>query len=148
MTKPCGNCKLCPNMTTQSKITYRGIIKQCINGGTCKTSNVVYAARCKIHNTLYVGHTGDPLSSRFAKHRYDIKNRPNNSELAEHFHQNHSPTDLEVTILKAGLESHESRKRAEDIWMCKLQTISPAGLNKDCGGYVKEVYKMYSDVKN
>ena len=84
---------------------------------------------------------------RFSKHRYDIVKRPGNCELAEHFHADHSLTDLEVTILEGGFKSFESRKRAEDKWMCRLQTISPAGLNKDCCGYVKEVYKLFGDVK-
>ena len=118
------------------------------SGGTCKTSNVVYAARCKIHDKIYVGHTSEALSTRFSKHRYDIMKRPNNSELAEHFHQNHSMSDLEVNILESGFSSDAERIRAEDKWFCKLKTLAPAGLNKDCHGYAKEVYEMYRDIKN
>ena len=149
ITKPCGKCKLCPNIATlNSQISYNGLTKRLFGGGTCKTSNVIYAARCKIHDKLYVGHTGEALSTRFSKHRYDIGKRPNNSELAEHFHEDHSMSDLEVTILESGFKSSAERQRAEDKWMCRLQTLSPAGLNKDCHGYAKEVYKMFRDVRN
>ena len=40
----------------------------------------------RIHHKLYIGHTCEALSTRIAKYRYDIKKGPNNSKLAEHFH--------------------------------------------------------------
>ncbi|XP_066926568.1 uncharacterized protein [Clytia hemisphaerica] len=147
-TKPCGKCKLCPNIVTQSEITHNCITKRVTNGGSCKTKNVVYAARCKIHDKLYVGHTGEALSTRFSKHSYDIGKRPKNSELAEHFHRDHSFADLEVMILESDFSSSAERERAEDKWMCRLQTLAPSGLNKDCHGYAKEVYQMFRDVRN
>ena len=47
---------------------------------------IIYAAQCSKHKVLYIGHTGEQLSERFSKHRYDIKNKPDNSELAKHFY--------------------------------------------------------------
>ena len=44
---------------------------------------------------------GEQHSERSSKHRYDIKNRPDNSELARHFHESHNLIDhLNVTILQ------------------------------------------------
>ena len=106
------------------------------------------AVHCSEWCPVGVLHTSEALSTRFSKHRYDITKRPNNSELAEHFHQNHSMSDLEVNILESGFSSDAERIRAEDKWFCKLQTLAPTGLNKDCHRYAKEVYEMYRDIKN
>ena len=44
------------------------------------------------------------LSERFSKHRYDIKNTRDNSELAKHFHEIHNfNDDLKVTILQINI---------------------------------------------
>ena len=79
------------------------------------------------------------VKHRFAKHRYDFKKRPENSELADHFHNGHLLDDLQLTILESGFASTKERERVEDKWMCCLLTMSPNGLNKDCGGYAKEL---------
>ena len=46
-------------------------------GATCKTIGIIYAIKCNkcdhIH-WAYIGHTCDPMSERFSKHKYDIKN--------------------------------------------------------------------------
>ena len=50
-----------------------------------------------------------------SKHRYDIRKRPENSELAEHFHLNHDPEkDMEVFILQTGLKTEAEREFFED----------------------------------
>ena len=61
-------------------------------------------------------------SDILGKHRYDFIKRPENSEPADHFHNGHSLDDLQLTILES-----------EDKWMCRLLTMSPNGVNKDCG---------------
>ena len=53
--------------------------------GNCKEREIIYAAQCSKHKVLYIGDTGEHLSQRFCKHPYDIKNRPDNSELAKKF---------------------------------------------------------------
>ena len=64
--------------------------------GNCKEREIIHAAQCSNHKVLYIGHTGEQLAERFSKHRYDIKNRPDNSELGKHFHESH----IYKTILK------------------------------------------------
>ena len=45
------------------------------------------------------------LSERFYKHRYKIKNRRDNSELAKHFHEIHNLNDdINVTILQINIK--------------------------------------------
>ena len=135
---PCSKCKLCKHISNDLPTN----VSVKASGGTCKSSNVVYAAWCTKHNQIYVGQTGEQLSDRFSKHRYDIKNRPNNSELAGHFHKDHDlDTDLRVTILQQ-LENDNSLERTyhEDRWICRLQTLAPNGINQDTNGYAKEMY--------
>ena len=144
-TKPCGRCKLCPLINETDEITNErsGITRKCHSGGNCKTRNVVYAARCKKHQTIYVGHTGESLATRFAKHRYDIAKRPNNSELAEHFGKDHKMNeDMDVVILQSDISNANARKRFEDKWICRLQTLKPSGMNQDHGKYAEEVFRL------
>ena len=72
------------------------------HGGDCQSENVVYAAWCRKHKVTYVGQTGEKLSRRFSKHRYDILHRPSNSELAGHFHKDHDlDKDLGIVLFRA-----------------------------------------------
>ena len=60
------------------------------SGGNCNSKNVIYAARCRIHNEIDIGHTGEEIKERFHKHRYDTEN----TELAEHFSKEVIPLTL------------------------------------------------------
>ena len=85
------------------------------------------------------------MSDRYSKHKYDIKNRPKQNELATHCHRDHElEKDLEVFILDYGIHKLEDRKRLEDKYICKLQTLHPNGMNSDIGPYAKEMYKCWS----
>ena len=105
----------------------------------------MYAAWCKKHKLTYVGQTGGKLCDRFSKHRYDIKKRPENNELSEHFHTDHDvDKDLGVVILeKLQVETSEARKFYEDRWICKLQSFQPDGINVDVGAYAKGMYTCF-----
>jgi len=70
--KTCKTCKL---------LSKESIIKSTTNHtfelktkNHCNAKNIVYADKCKQHNTIYVGQTGEELRNRFNKHRYDAKN--------------------------------------------------------------------------
>ena len=110
---PCGNCKFCKHIQTSDHIKnlQKNITVKLKGGGDCKTSGVKYAATCTEHDVIYVGHAGDKFCDRFSKHRYDIKYRPPNSELATHFNEDHSDEDMVVMILESGTES-----KPEYVW--------------------------------
>ena len=76
---------------------------------------------CKL---LYIGETSFELISRFNKHRYNAKSRPDNCDLAEHIHEegHNFDKDIEVTILKQGFQSAEEREFYEDKFICVLGT--------------------------
>ena len=93
---------------------------------------------------MFQAQTGEQLSERFSKHRCDIKSRPDNSELAKHFHENHNLSDdLNATILENNIKSAAARRYHEDKWICKLKTLAPNGLNTEIGDYAKEMKNFY-----
>ena len=149
-TKKCKNCKLCPNIRTVTSISnpQKKIEIKINDGGTCRSKGVVYAAICTKCSKIYVGQTGDQLKDRFSKHRYDIKKRPDNSELAEHFHKDHSiDKDMKVLILQSGLgKSERQREREEDRWICRLQSMAPTGINTKIENFAKEMYTSFARV--
>ena len=118
------------------------------SGGNCKSNNVIYAARCKVHDLIYVGHTGEELSQRFSKHRYDASKRPENTELSKHIAKHHHDfeRDIDITILKSNLKTVPERELFEDKFICSLGTKSPNGLNVDLGSYGKEMYDSYANL--
>ena len=84
------------------------------------------------------------LSERFSRHRYDIKNRSDNSKLAKHFHEcRNLIDDFNVTILQNNIKTAAARRYHEDKWICKLKTLAPHGLNTEIGDYAKEIYNFY-----
>jgi len=146
---PCTNCKTCKLLTHEKFITTpnnrRFELKTKIH---CRAKNIVYAAKCKHHKTVYVGHTGEELRTRFNKHRYDAKKRPENNELAKHIfdHKHDFDRDIELYILQENLPLLGERTLQEDKWVCLLGTLTPTGLNVDTNLFAKEMYSSYQKV--
>ena len=154
-TVPCSKkCeKTCHLICEGSTITNNktGRVVKLENACDCNTKDIVYAARCKVCDLIYIGETQDPLRTRFSKHRYDSKKRPDNCELAKHMfdHKHDFEKDLEITVLKQGFKSAQERKYYEDKFVCLLGTLGPNdGMNalSKLGGYAKEMYSMYNDL--
>ena len=81
-----------------------------LDRGNCRSANIVYKARYKIHGDIYIGNTGEALRERL-KNRADAKNRPDNNQLAllAHNYLHNLDKDIEVLILKRNL--HQRHKR-------------------------------------
>ena len=153
-TAPCSKkCKkTCHLIYEGSTITNNktGRIVKLEDACDCNTKDIVYAARCKVCDLIYIGESQDPLRIRFSKHRYDAKSRPDNCDLAKHFFdkKHDFEKDLEITVLKQGFKSAQERKFYEDKYVCLLGTLGPNnGLNHmaQLGSYAKEMYSMYND---
>ena len=87
------------------------------------------------------------MSERFSKHKYDIKKRPLQNELAEHCHGTHDPEkDLLVYILDHGIKEQGKREQLEDKYICMLQTMPPHGLNTKINAYAKEMYLPWKHI--
>ena len=116
-------------------------------GGNATSRNVVYAARCRRCDLIYVGYTTQALNERFNTHRSDITNHPDRSELPKHFRNNPScnfDRDLELHVLQrdAG-DTRALLEAAEDKWVLRLQTISPNGMNKKLNEYGSTFKKLF-----
>jgi len=77
--------------------------------------NAIYGVISTCCDMICMGQKVVALSSRFSKHRYDVKNCPDNSDIAEHFHTGHQDCDMKVFLLQTGL-SLELRRRAWIPW--------------------------------
>ena len=91
------------------------------------------------------------MEERWSKHKYDIRNRPEQNELSKHCKRNHDPEkDLEVTIVDYGIEKLEERERMEDKMIYRLQThqSNKGGMNLDTHAYAKEMYSLWTQVKS
>ena len=77
-TQSCNKCKTCNIINTDAYVTneHNGIKIKITSGGNCRSKNIIYVARCKVHGLLYVGHSGEELRDRFNKHRYDAHKIP------------------------------------------------------------------------
>ena len=95
-----------------------------------ESKNVVYFIDCKMCKKLYVGQTQHKLLDRLKQHLYHINITTKMSVLYDHF-QPHGADNLRIT----GLESQPhwsaaQRIQAERLWIAKLNTGVPMGLNE------------------
>ena len=94
---------------------------------TCNSFNVIYLIECKKCKIRYVGQTARPLRFRIAQHLYNIHNTYHTS-VTYHFTESCSINDFTFTALE---HCPDPRKRLikESMWIKRLNTLSPAGLN-------------------
>ena len=118
-----------------------------MHGGNCRTANIVYAARCKIHGNIYIAITGKELRERFSKHSYYAKNRPDNNEFAAHIHkhQHEFDKDIEVLTLKENLYHKHDRELQKDKLIYLLGTKLPRGINIELKHYGREIYEAFPE---
>ncbi|GAA6073383.1 uncharacterized protein LOC105358296 isoform X1 [Tachysurus ichikawai] len=118
----------------QTKYVQNKFTKEVFNtyqSGTVHSKNCVYLITCKQCGAQYVGETGNTILVRMTQHKHNIqKRKETNTYLVQHFLE-HGWESFRVMILQAS--SHWSvlqRKRAEKIWIQKLGTMHPQGLNE------------------
>ena len=87
----CKGCKLCKIINNEDIVINKnnGAQVRTKKGGHCQSTGVIYAVTCIKCQQIYVGHTGETMAKRWSKHKYDIRNRPDQNELATHCHHNH-----------------------------------------------------------
>ena len=95
------------------------------------TKNCVYLIRCRKCSAQYVGETMNDIRARFAQHRHNILKKKNTqTALVKHFIE-HGWDAVEATGLQSDPKwSAQLRKRAERLWITKLGTREPRGLNE------------------
>lgn len=93
------------------------------------SSKVAYVITCTTRNRHYIGETQHTILTRFKQHLRNIGESKLTTTLVIHF-QTHSVTHLII----CGLEANDrwtpgQRKRTESIWIKRLGTLTPNGLN-------------------
>ena len=135
----CGNhsCKLCPYLltvnTAMSKLSKR---KHLVYGNmSCQTQRLVYLLQCARCGRQYVGLTVNTLADRATKHLQEVR-RGGSSKLQLHYNgEGHTPHDMRFQPLaKVGddltpSEAETQLKKLETMWIKRLGTMQPIGLN-------------------
>ena len=98
---------------------------------TRSTSNVIYLISCRICGIQYVGATRTTPKRRFYGQRSTVNTKKIDTPVGQHLNlPNHSITDM----ISQGIESLDTRPDTvrtsrEKMWMRRLRTVQPHGLN-------------------
>lgn len=93
------------------------------------SKNLVYAIQCSVCGLMYVGETGARMGDRLQQHLYNIRTFKSGTFVAAHFRE-HTEGALKIMGLQANPGwSEGQRRRTERIWMDRLGTHEPTGLN-------------------
>ena len=118
-----------------------------VQAGKPTDSNVIYAAECTKCKVIYVGQTGGKVSTRMSGHRSDVKHYPERCEFPKHFSDNgcNFETDLRVTILEHVKGGEGTRLQKDAVWMTRLQSITPNGLNARSSEFASVSKALYGE---
>ena len=137
-------CKCCQSLVETQSFQINGKKHVTLNGGSCKSSNLIYGVNCTKCNLWYVGETGMKLHERLNQHRHSIGeiqrgesiDKSNDTGLSEHFAlDGHSfEEDAALYILEKGeWVNAEERRCKESFYICRFSTLEPTGMNKKAG---------------
>ena len=113
---------------------------------TCKSENIIYMIYCQVCNIQYIGETKQKLIRRFSNHKTNINGKKSGQVVHKHFEESgHGISNLRVIPIEKidknnvnlrGLNEIQKDKaitkyrlEREKIWISKLQTAYPFGLN-------------------
>ena len=131
-------CKYCKKISQSGKIknlhnnkTYNTVTK-----GTCQSNNLIYSLECNWCHIKYVGQTKNRIIDRFQGHIFDIKHN-HSTTVGRHFESQSVHLDPNMTIhileyvrLPKDLQrSNSLRDNRELVWIHRLNTLLPNGLN-------------------
>ena len=147
----CENCRLLSHAEisdTSCQVTYSPV-----QDITCHMRNVVYAIiRTKCWPTVHVGETERELRERMTEHLRDMrlrKDKPINFHFGEKGHTQH---DMAFTVLeKVYAAERIERQLREGLWIRKLSTVQPGGLqckrlfHTSSGDVMAEKVKKYGN---
>ena len=124
-------CKMCPYVLETKNIKSKTNQSfETTNLFHCKTTGVIYVITCGKCAKQYVGQTGKRCVDRFGQH-INYVNRFTEAT-GKHFNlPGHSHKDLQVQVIEKVCPNTESiRLQREDLWIRRLNTMEPNGLNK------------------
>ena len=100
---------------------------------SCDSTNVVYLLYCDTcKNAQYIGETKNSLKTRFYLHRSHIK-KNTGTLVTQHFNQpNHSMQNMKcIAVERVYGKGVAARLHRERVWMNRLKTLHPLGLNSN-----------------
>lgn len=136
---PCGPCLTCKfvdrtKMFRDSDSSHVYTINSFIN---CSTSRVLYISECPCHK-LYVGKTKHQLRVRFAEHLKTIQPKEE-TQVAQYFLEVHQGNTSGLRVKGFYAPKLSDRRgefdrvllQKEKLWIYRLQTLQPRGLNTE-----------------
>ncbi|MEL7309124.1 MAG: GIY-YIG nuclease family protein, partial [Pseudomonadota bacterium] len=124
---PCLSCKYCKYGFFTEHINDRLNAYPILHRMSCKDTCLIYLIECKRCHIRYVGESGRKLRTRISEHVHRILHRDPTS-VAQHFSQTCSLADFSFTALER-TANHTRRKKKEERWMRRLNSVAPDGLN-------------------
>ena len=133
------NCRYCIKLdksgSIRSPITGRkyNTIRSC----SCKTNNIIYCITCQVCFKQYIGHTKRTLGERMCEHFRYITQHNSTHSVGRHFNQedHNGLGNVKLHVLQFGKlnpdskESLEIRLEFERLWIHRLRSTTPMGLN-------------------
>ena len=131
-TKTCDKfCKTCPYVTNTNDFKSHTTKEKFTNNAlhTCRTAGVVYLINYLKCGMQYVGETGRQLYKRGREHLYNID--INKEAIGEHFNsKGHAKHHFTIQVIeKVVPDTVNFRLERESMWIRKLDTRTPRGLN-------------------
>ena len=134
------SCRYCPKLDHSGSILCprSGRTHPTKTNITCNSNNLIYCIRCKTCSKLYVGQTKNSIKERFKCHFYSISHpQKSDTTVGRHFSaQGHNGIDdTQILVLdfitapQNTLSAQRLRDETEKMWIHKLSTIAPYGLN-------------------
>ena len=133
-------CRYCPRLAPSNQVenTTSGKIYITKRQVTCNSNNLIYCIKCKLCSKLYVGQTKNSIKERFKCHFYSITHpKSSDTTVGRHFSTpDHDGID-NVSILVLDFitfpqntpSGQRSRDEKEKMWIHRLSSIAPLGLN-------------------
>ena len=132
-TKPCNKpCSICPYVLQSKEFisTHTKEKFKMTDTFTCSTKGIIYLTTCSKCLQQYVGQTGRKLSDRIKEHLNCICLQKE----ATGIHYNttgHNSSNFQVQVIeKVSPNTPNYRLEREDMWIKRLSTKTPHGLNK------------------
>ena len=144
-----GKCKACPSRSDcqcckqliETRTFSSHITKETYgirHNLDCKSSKVIYLLDCQKCGAQYVGKSETLFNIRLNNHRKDVNNTEATLSISKHvWEANHSfNRDAKFTLIEK-IKNHNisqtgmdrTLENQEDLWILKLQTLKPNGLN-------------------
>jgi hypothetical protein len=129
-------CKHCPLIDRSGYIKSTTNQRQykCLKKVTCNSNNIIYCITCNLCQKQYVGQTMNKLLVRINAHYSTIRTKKE-QPVADYFRSHDIFEDVPITLhvlqlIRSDASTSKSmRDRWERIWMSRLNSFVPNGLN-------------------